>query len=397
MTSKDATHKLVTELKQRFHQLYGTDARIYRAPGRVNLIGEHTDYNDGWVMPAAIGLSTWVAVAPRADRKLLIHSENFSESIEFNLPEPGSGITRAPTSAHWSDYVCGVAVALEQAGYGLRGANLLIRGEVPIGAGLSSSAALEVAAGYALLDTSGLAINRVELAQLCQRAEDEYVGMRCGIMDQFISCCGRAGEALLLDCRALEYRLLPLAEEARLVVCNTMIKHELASGEYNQRRAECEAGVRHLARSLPCVRALRDVTLEELEQHGRGLLDAIYRRCRHVISENARVAQAAAALEGGDLAAFGRLMNESHRSLRDDYEVSCDELNLMVELAGQVEGVYGARMMGGGFGGSTINLVRAASVAQFERAMTAGYRQATNLTPEIYICTAAEGAERVSE
>jgi galactokinase len=380
----------VTDLKQAFRDLYGDEARVYRAPGRVNLIGEHTDYNDGFVMPAAIGFSAWVAIAPRDDRKLLVCSENFSRSIECDL----DGRPRA--AGHWSDYVCGVAVTLEQAGYRLRGASLLIRGDVPIGAGLSSSAAIEVATGYALLSISGHTIDRVELARLCQRAENEYVGMRCGIMDQFISCCGHAGQALLLDCRSLDYRLLPLDQQARLVICNTMVRHELASSAYNQRRAECEAGVRHLARALPHVRALRDVTLAELERHGRDLPEAVWRRCRHVISENARVMEAAAALERGDLWAFGRLMNESHRSLRDDYEVSSDELDLMVKLAGQVEGVYGARMTGGGFGGCTVNLVAAASIAQFERTVTQGYQQVTGRAPEIYVCTAAEGAEEVT-
>jgi galactokinase len=284
---------------------------------------------------------------------------------------------------------------LEQAGYPLRGGDLFIRGEVPIGSGLSSSASIEVAAGYALLEASGYIVDRVALAKLCQRAENEYVGMRCGIMDQFISCCGQAGRALLLDCRSLDHRWLPLSGDARLVVCNTMIKHELASGEYNRRRAECEAGVARLARFLPGVRALRDVTSDELERYERELPETVYRRCRHVIGENARVMEAAAALERNDLAAFGNLMSESHRSLSDDYQVSCDELNLLVNLASRVEGVYGARMMGGGFGGCVINLVAAESVGGFERVVTKDYKQATGRAPEIYVCDAAEGVERL--
>jgi galactokinase len=383
------------DLKQKFRRSYGRDARVYRAPGRVNLIGEHTDYNDGFVMPAPIGFSTWIALAPRDDRKLSIYSENFCERVEFDISViDGSGARPRP-AAHWSDYVCGVAVALEQAGYPLRGGDMIIRGEVPIGSGLSSSAALEVAVGYALLDASDHTVDRVELAKLCQRAENEYVGMRCGIMDQFISCCGHAGRALLLDCRSLDYRSLPLPGVARLVVCNTMVKHELASGEYNRRRAECEDGVERLARFLPDARALRDVTPDELERHGRELPEVVYRRCRHVIGENARVMAAAAALEQNDLAAFGRLMSESHRSLSDDYQVSCDELNLLVELAGRVEGVYGARMMGGGFGGCVISLVAAESVAEFERVVAQGYQQAAGRAPEIYVCDTAEGVERL--
>jgi galactokinase len=378
------------DLQQTFREIFGADARVYRAPGRVNLIGEHTDYNDGFVLPAALGFSTWVAAAPRADRRLVIHSENFSERVEFDLDD-----TSAQARHHWSDYVRGVAVTLKQSGSRLRGANLVVCGEVPIGAGLSSSAAIEVAVGYALLDTSEYPIDRVALAQLCQRAENEFVGLRCGIMDQFIACCGRAGQALLLDCRSLEYRLLPLPDEARLVICNTMVKHSLANGAYNQRRAECEAGVQQLRQFLPDVQALRDVSLTELAQHGRDLPELIYRRCRHVISENARVLASAAALTQGDWATFGQLMNESHRSLRDDYEVSCDELDLLVRLASGSAGVYGARMTGGGFGGCTINLVQAETVHEFERFVAQEYQRATGHVPEIYVCAAADGAGQV--
>jgi galactokinase len=278
----------------------------------------------------------------------------------------------------------------------LRGADLAIRSEVPIGSGLSSSAAIEVATGLAMLDAAGLAINRTELARICRRAENEFVGARVGIMDQFISCNGRAGHALMLDCRSLDFDLLPLSGGVRLVVCNTMVKHALAGGEYNARRAECEEGVRHIARSLPNVLALRDVTIDELERYGSDLPGVIYRRCRHVITENARVIEAAAALGRGDLGSFGKLMALSHTSLRDDYEVSCRELDVMVELAGKIEGVYGARMTGGGFGGCTVNLVRADSVADFKREVARGYEEATGLHPDIYTCTPAEGAEQVT-
>lgn len=365
--------------------------RVFRAPGRVNLIGEHTDYNGGFVMPAAIGFSTWVTIAPRDDRMVTVFSENFSETIEFDLDDQN-----ARSQGHWSDYVKGVAFTLERAGYRLRGATLRIHGEVPIGSGLSSSAAIEVATGCSLLKNSGLSLDRVELAKMCQRAENEFVGMRCGIMDQFISCCGQAGKALLLDCRSLDYKLLPLPEEARVVICNTMVKHALATGEYNARRAECETGVRHFARIRPDVRALRDVTVDELELEKNDLPGVIYRRCRHVITENARVLEAARALEQGDLEAFGRLMNESHSSLRDDYAVSCKELDLMVELAARVEGIYGARMTGGGFGGCTVNLVKAEYVEDFKRAVAQGYEKEMGLAPKIYVCNAAEGAEEVN-
>jgi len=374
-----------------FDELISKGARVYRAPGRVNLIGEHTDYNDGFVMPAAIDRYTQVAIRQRDDRTLSVLSEQYGQ-VEFDLDVPNP---RA--RSHWSDYVRGVATKLEQAGYRLKGADLSIRSDVPIGAGLSSSAALEVAAGYALLENSGLEIDRVALARICQHAENEFVGMRCGIMDQFIACGGRAGHALMLDCRSLEYRLLPLPVDVRLIICDTMVKHKLASSEYNNRRAECEAGVRHFANWRPDVRALRDITLNDLEARGRDLPEVIYKRCRHVVSENARVLKAAEALERGDLETFGRLMAESHRSLRDDYQVSCAELDTLVDLANRVDGVFGARMTGGGFGGCTINLVRADRVAEFMRDVVQGYEQASGVVPDIYVCATAPGVSRLSQ
>jgi galactokinase len=354
------------------------------------LIGEHTDYNDGFVLPAAIGFSTWVTSALRDDRKVSVYAENFSEQIEFDLDE------QSPHArSHWSDYVRGVAVTLERAGHRLRGAELRIRGEVPIGSGLSSSAALEVASGFALLTNSGLTIDRRELAELCQRAENEFVGLRCGIMDQFVSCHGQAGMALLLDCRSLEYKLLP-SPNALIAVCNTMVKHSLATSQYNARRMECETAVRYFAQRRSNVRALRDVSEADLEMYGGDLPEVIFRRARHVIKENARVLAAGTALEQGDLVAFGQLMNSSHRSLRDDYEVSCKELDVMVEIARGVPGVYGARMTGGGFGGSTVNLVASENVDEFRETVTRSYESETGLTPEIYVCTAAAGVGEVN-
>ncbi len=368
------------------------ETRTFRAPGRVNLIGEHTDYNDGFVMPAAIDLSTEVAVSSLPNRKLQIFSENFNEEVEIDLDDE-----RLTARRHWSDYPIGVAVMLERGGHRLRGARLSIRGEVPIGSGLSSSAAIEVATACALTANSGLEIDRRELALLCQRAENEFVGARVGIMDQFVSFFGQAQKALLLDCRSLEFKLLPLPDKVRLIICNTMVKHELASSAYNERRAQCEAGVKYLSQFLPNITALRDVAFAQFEQYGRGLSEVVYRRCRHVITENARVLSAADALEQGDLNRFGELMAESHQSLRNDYEVSCDELDLMVELAREIQGVYGARMTGGGFGGSTVNLVSDLHVEEFRAEIFQRYQEIAKLKAEIYICNASNGAEEVTE
>lgn len=362
----------------------------FRAPGRVNLIGEHTDYNDGFVMPAAIDRSVYIRVWPREDRKLAIRSENFGEHVEFDLDEPNP-----QPRGDWSDYVVGVAVMLQHAGHRLRGAFLHIRGEVPLGSGLSSSAAIEVAAAYALTANSHLTIDRRELALLCQKAENEFVGARVGIMDQFVSLFGQAQKALLLDCRSLEFKLLPLPDTVNLVICNTMVKHALASSAYNERRAQCEEGVKYLKERLPNVKALRDVTIKELEEFGRELPEVIYRRCRHVITENARVVAAGEALARHDLYRFGELMRGSHFSLRDDYEVSSSELDLMVELAFMSDGVYGARMTGGGFGGCTINIVDVPYVEQVTSFIARQYEHITNLKPEIYVCQASDGAEEI--
>jgi galactokinase len=380
----------VQEVLSRFRARFGSEARVYRAPGRVNVIGEHTDYNDGFVMPAAIGFSCWTAIAPRDDRTLMIHSENFDETVEADLDE----LLPLPESA-WANYPLGVAWALEQAGNLLRGANVYIAGDVPLGAGLSSSAAIEVSVGYALLDASGHAVDRTALALLCQRAENEFVGARCGIMDQFVSCHGVADHALMLDCRSLEMRLLPVPPHIALIICNTMVRHELAATEYNSRRAECEEAVRILSTVLPGILALRDVTAAQLEEHSHLLPDKIFRRARHIVLENARVLKAAEAFQSGQVENLGKLMADSHRSLREDFEVSCPELDAMVEIAARQRGVFGARMTGGGFGGCTINLVEAVHAQEFQKKVTAAYTGATGLRPDIYVCKASQGAEAV--
>lgn len=382
----------VENLRERFAKLYGQEARVFRAPGRVNLIGEHTDYNEGFVMPVAMDLYTWVAAAPRDDSWVHVYSQNVSDHAEMDLRNLDLRVRR-----YWSAYVCGVAASLRISGAEIGGANLLVDGKVPMGAGLSSSASVEVAAGFALLEMSGLTRSPVDLARICQRAENEFAGARCGIMDQMIACCGRANYALQLDCRSLEYQLLPLFPDSQFVVCNSMVKHDHAAGEYNARRADCETATRILAAQMPGVRALRDVSLEDLKRFEKLLPEVVYRRSRHVISENARVMEARAALEHGDPESFGRVMRESHRSLKEDYEVSCTELDLLVEIACGLDGVHGSRMTGGGFGGCTISLVRTEKVVEFKAAIARSYERATGRKPDIYIVRASDGVREALE
>jgi galactokinase len=362
--------------------------RVYRAPGRVNLIGEHTDYNDGFVMPAAIAYDIRVAVTPRTDRQVSVASHGFPGTRVFDLDRLHAGVEH-----DWSDYVRGMLIELQADGAALRGADLHVTSDLPVGAGLSSSAAIAVGVGFALLNAAALPIDRVKLALAAQRAENRHAGINSGIMDQFISANARAGQAILLDTRSLTFDYLPLPDTATFVVCNTMVKHSNATGGYNERHAECSAGVAALAARYPGVRALRDVTLEELEAARDALPDKIFRRCRHVVTEDARVLDAGRALERSDLGEFGRLMTASHRSMRDDFEISAPEVDVMVDLA-QAFGssVYGARMTGGGFGGSTVNLVAAGDVDAFVRYIVPAYRTATAIEPLVYLGVGAPGA-----
>ena len=388
MASRSTSYETTAEyLREEFERAYHSAPAIFRAPGRVNLIGEHTDYNDGFVMPAAIGFYTWIAADKRPDRTIHVRSEEFHETVDLPL----DSLDGAPRK-HWSDFVRGVAAVMQNRGIRLAGANLIIQGQVPMGAGLSSSASLEVATGLALLSASRAEVSQLELVKMCQKAEHEYVGTRCGIMDQFIAVFASSGHALMIDCRSLDYQSLSIPYNARLVICNSMVKHELASGEYNRRRADCETGVNVFRKNSPAVHALRDVTLSELADHQSELSEVVYRRCRHVISENQRVLDAAAALRKDDLRQFGQLMYDSHRSLRQDYEVSCKELDLLVEIASSCDGVFGSRMTGGGFGGCTITLVRSDAVQCFQETILANYKEQTGITPDIYVCSAAQGA-----
>ncbi len=380
-------------VREAFQKTYanGSQPRVFRAPGRANLIGEHTDYNEGFVLPMAIDRGTLVAAAARLDRRVRVLSLNVKESAEFDLDRPGE-----KQRGHWLDYVEGIAQSLRRRGSKLRGADLVLESDVPSGAGLSSSAALEISVGLALLSVSNIEVDRTALALAGQEAEHIYVGTQSGIMDQLISSCGRQGHALLIDCRSLETTQIPLdTSEIVFVICDTHIKHSLASSEYNTRRAECEEGVKLLREVLPDVRALRDVSIEDFKKNQDRLPETIKKRCRHVINENARTLAAADALRRGAMPGVGRLMIASHESLRDDYEVSCIELDTLVEIATRTEGVDGARMTGGGFGGCTINLVRRRFLDTFRETITRGYNAATQNNLSIYVAEASDGAREI--
>ncbi len=362
-----------------------------RTPGRVNLIGEHTDYNDGFVMPAAIGYYTVVHAQPRTDRDVTIRSEHFGQPVAFTL-----GALPQRRRGDWTDYARGILIELEQRGLALHGADLDVTATLPMGAGLSSSASFEISIALAMLAASDIAMEPTELALLAQRSEHEHVGIRAGIMDQFAVLCARDGHVLMLDTRSLAVDHVAFGAGARLIVANTMVRHALASSEYNARRAQCEAGVAVMQRRFHDIRALRDVSLEMLERCKADLPDVIYRRCRHVVTEDARVLNAAVALREADLSRLGRLMNESHESLKNDYEVSCAELDALVEIARGLDGCHGARMTGGGFGGCTVNLVAAEAADAFAAALADRYRRATSITPELYDGTPVAGAHVVS-
>ena len=379
------------EFIPQFERVYAARPRVFRAPGRVNLIGEHTDYNDGFVMPAAVGFSTYAGIAPRTDRKLVLQSQEFPGCFEFDLDNLPQQRNQA-----WVDYVVGVATVLRRRGIRLEGANLLVNGNIPIGAGLSSSAALEVASTLAFLSLTGTQMPLPEVATLCREAENTYVGAHVGIMDQYISCMGKAGHAMLLDCRSLEFRLVPIPPGLQLVVCNTMVKHDVATSGYNVRRAQCEEGVGYFAKWYPNIRALRDVSTEMLHEHSKDLSPVILKRCTHVILENQRTVEAARSLTDRDLARMKELMAESHASMRDLYEISCQEVDIMVDSAQDLPGFCGGRMTGGGFGGCTINLVRTGNASDFAAQIADRYQRATNIKPQIYICSAEDGAQALN-
>jgi galactokinase len=393
----------MADLVARYREIFGptSEVRVVRGPGRVNLIGEHTDYNGGFVMPMALEASVRLALHPHQEPVVRLWSEQFAERAEFSLA--GAGPAEPP---HWLRYPMKVAEVLAEAGVRLYGFNAVVEGDVPVGSGLSSSAAYEVASALAFLlaakpdlpagpaeaaaQAHGLTTGR--LAQLCQAAEHR-VGVRCGIMDQFISLHGRKGHAIVLDCRDLSYTAVPLPTgSAKVVIIDSGVRRKLTSGAYNERRSQCEEGAGRLRKFNPDIKELRDVTLELFNAHEESLPQVVRRRCRHVITEDARVMESAEALKAGDLDRFGRLMSASHDSLRDDYEVSGPELDLLVQIARGVPGVLGSRLTGAGFGGCTVTLARPEAVEPLREAVMAKYPKQANLQPRIWVSDAADGA-----
>jgi galactokinase len=379
---------LLQQLRQEFAVRFGV-SRSFSAPGRINLIGEHTDYNEGLVLPIAIDRRTYVVGAKRTDRHVSVRSSNSSGEFTFDLDHPGR-----PRRSSWIDYVEGTAQAMLKRDIAISGANLQIASDIPIGAGLSSSAALEISVAFALARLGGASEpDGLELALCGQAAENDYVGARVGIMDQLITMLAQEGTALLIDCRTLERTAVPLnLGSAQILICNTRVKHQLASSAYNERREQCERGVQLIRARLPSIRSLRDVSQAQFDASAAGLPEPIRRRCRHVIGENERVLRTSRALGRGHLEEIGELMVQSHRSLRDDYEVSCAELDAAVEAAIAEPGVYGARMTGGGFGGCTITLLEQAAVDRVSAAVRARLRRQFSIEPELFVSSACSGA-----
>ncbi|WP_375758729.1 galactokinase [Corallococcus exercitus] len=373
------------QVEQDFHRRFGAaPTAVVRAPGRVNLIGEHTDYNDGFVLPIAIDREVWIALRPREDGRVVVHSLDYSESLSFEI----GPLSRAGTE--WGEYLKGVAWALREAGHTLKGWEGVLGGNVPRGAGLSSSAAVELATQRAFATVSGLPWQPATMALLGQRVENQWMGLNTGIMDQMIVAGGREGHALLIDCRDLSLQPVPLPKGAVVVVLDTGTRRGLVDSAYNERRSQCEAAARFFG-----VKALRDVDAETFSKREQELDPLVRRRARHVITENDRTVQAAEAMRAGDLTRLGRLMDASHDSLRDDFEVTNEALNAIVLLARAEPGCFGARMTGAGFGGCAVALVAPGQAEAFVQSVHAKYMQATGNTPQCYVCQAAEGTSVV--
>jgi galactokinase len=380
--------KVERERALRLHrQRFGREGQIFAAPARVNLIGEHTDYTGGFVMPMAIDFRTVAVVSAREDDRAVFYSANYDEEVGLEI-----GSLKQKAGGGWSDYPAGVLWSLRKEGVVFGGFSMSLVGDVPLGAGLSSSASVEVATAMALLGHAGAELPLEKVATLCRRAENEYVGAKSGIMDQFVVTGAVAHRAMLLDCRSLEYELLPLPDEVRVVICNSMVKHAVATGEYGDRSTEVEAGQAVLRREKPGIKLLRDATLEDLEACRDLMSAASFKRCRHIITENARVMEARVALQKGDMGRFGALMVEAHASVRDDFAASCEEVDVLVAIAMQQAECFGARITGGGFGGCSVNVVRAEAAERFVATLRREYAVKTGIEADCFVCTPSDGA-----
>ncbi|MFQ6132335.1 MAG: galactokinase [Armatimonadota bacterium] len=379
----------MTDIAQVFEQQFGhPPAVVGRAPGRVDLMGGHTDYNDGFVFPIALAQHIAIAASPREDRTLRVYSQNFDEWAEVSLDD-----LRRLDETRWVNYMSGVAHFLQEEGIELRGLDGAVWGDVPIGSGLSSSAAMEVASAVTFQALNGFEMEPVKMALLCQRAENDFVGMNCGIMDQFISLLGRADHALLIDCRSLDHEAVRIpAEGYKFLVCDTAVPRQLVDSEYNTRRAQCEQAVELLQQALPDIKALRDVTLEQLDDHRDLLPEVVYRRARHVVTENGRVLAAAEAMRRGDIEALGPLFSASHDSHRYDYEVTIPALDIISQTAVDVPGAHGARMTGAGFGGCSVCLCEEEAIEAYTEELTRRYLEQIGHEPKVYVCQAEDGA-----
>jgi galactokinase len=390
MQQESGSELVRSEFARQFRGQSGEWPRLYRAPGRINIIGEHTDYNGGLVFPSTIDLHTWVASKPRSDRSLNVYNSGSKELHSLDLDRLECGTKGQP-----AEYLKGVAWALQEDGQDLRGCDVAVSGNIPLGGGLSSSASLELALSYALLDSSGIKLERGRLALLCQRAESEFVGAQCGIMDQYAIAFGVKGKAMMLDCSSLDFDLVEIPPKVNFLVIHSGVSHRVSTGKYNSRRDECEDALNRLRVAIPGLGNLCQLTIGQLEA-GRGLLtDVLYRRCRHVVTENQRVGEAFEALKSSDLERLGSLINLSHASLRSDYEVSCRELDDLVAVATGCDGVLGSRMMGAGFGGCTISIVESGAAEQAARHIRNEYARLSGQEPWMHIAAPADAVKRI--